>query len=39
MPPELKARLQEYFARDIEKLQRILERDFSYWLEPTMMKD
>lgn len=34
LSPELKAQLQEFFAQDVEKLQHLLDRDLSAWLEP-----
>jgi len=33
-PPELRIELTEYYREDIEKLQGLIDRDLSHWLEP-----
>lgn len=34
IPPELHARLRDYFREDIRTLGRLLDRDLSHWLKP-----
>jgi len=33
LTPQMKAELQEYFRRDVEKLSILLQRDLTYWVE------
>lgn len=39
LPPEVRSQLIDFYAHDVGRLEKILKRDLSYWLEPTSLDD